>query len=112
MYLRQATLRPHRGYAIGPVYVEDSCVGGGLEFAGAEMFVFPGGVAAKGIFNESSGEMRPLIYRPGQIRIESRARTIDIMLKWRTWVPTEGVRYRWREAEPSLVLDTHKDACR
>lgn len=111
MYIRQATLRPHRGYAIGPVYVEDSCVGGGLEFAGAELFVFPGGGAAKTILEESSGEMGPLIYRPGQIRIESHARTIDITLEWRTWVPTEGVRYWRTEAEPDLAPDPHKDAC-
>lgn len=112
MHIRQATLHPYRGYAIGPVYVEDSCVGGGLEFAGTELFVFPVAAARKAILEESSGEMRPLIYRPGGIRIESRTRTMDIALEWRTWTPTEGVRYRWVEANAGLAPDTQDDVCR
>ncbi len=95
LHIRQTTLNPYRGYAIGPVYVGDSCAGGGIEFAGIEMFVFPSSGAEKRILEESSGEMKPLIHRPGQIRIESRSRTLEITLQWRTWVPTEGVRYRW-----------------
>lgn len=110
MHIRQVTLHPYRGYAIGPAYMEDSCVGGGLQFGGVEMFLLFGGSAANRILEESSGEMRPLIYRPGQIRIESRARTIDIMLEWRTWIPTQAVSYRWTEAEPGLAPEPQKDA--
>ena len=51
------------------------------------------------------------IYRPGEIRIESRTRTMEIALEWRTWIPTKGVRYRWTEAEPGLAPDTQKDVC-
>jgi hypothetical protein len=40
------------------------------------MFVFPGSGAEKRIFEESSGEMKPLTHRLGQIRIESQARTL------------------------------------
>lgn len=105
MHIRQATLQPFRGYAIGSVYVEDVCFGGGLEFAGVELFVFPVAAAMNRILEESSGELRPLIYRPGEIHIESRTRAIDINLEWRAWNPTEGVRYQYAEAEPSLARD-------
>lgn len=57
MYIRQATLQPFRGYEIGPVYVEDICCGGGLEFAGVGLFVFP--VAAQSC-------SAPLLHRPNE----------------------------------------------
>jgi hypothetical protein len=34
LHIRQTTLNPYRGYAIGPVYVGESCAGAGIEFVG------------------------------------------------------------------------------
>ncbi len=109
MNIRQATVHPFRGYAIGPVYFEDLCAGGGFEFAGVELFIFPTPGATNRILEESSGELRPLIYRPGKIRIESRGRAIDIDLNWRGWTPVERIRYRYADAE-ALARDAQKDA--
>lgn len=97
LHIRQTTLTPHLGYALGPVYVGDSCAGGGIEFAGMEMFVFPSSDAEKRILEESSAEMNALIHRPGAIRIESRSRTLEIALQWRAWISIQGVQYRWSQ---------------
>lgn len=99
MYVRQSTLHPFQGYSIGPVYVEDSCVGGGFHFLGTELFILPHAIPAGRMLEESSDDMRPLVYRPGAIRIESRTRMIEIRLEWGTWTPTAGIRYQW-VAEP------------
>lgn len=94
LYIRQAQMTPHLGYAIGPVYVEETCVGGGIEFAGVEFFVLLDSGGKNRIFEQSTGEVSHLVYRPGAIRIESQTRTTQIELEWQTWTPSEGVRYR------------------
>ena len=94
LHIRQAQMTPHLGYAIGPVYVGDTWVGGGIEFAGVELFVLLDSGAKKRILEQSTGEVSRLVYRPGAIRIESPTRTTEIELEWRTWTPSEGVRYR------------------
>lgn len=112
MHIRQATMQPSRGYGIGPVYVDEVCAGGGIEFTGVELFVFPANGATSRIFEESSGEMRPLIYRPGEIQVESRTRSINIRLDWGAWNPTQGVRYQHAEAEQALPAGARKSAAR
>jgi hypothetical protein len=94
LHIRQSPMTPHLGYAIGPVYVADAWVGGGLEFAGVEFFVLLDSSVKKQIFEQSTGEVTPLIYRPGAIRIKSPTRRTEIKLEWQTWTPSEGVRYR------------------
>jgi hypothetical protein len=94
LYIRQAQMIPHLGYAIGPVYVEERWVGGGIEFAGVEFFVLLDSGALRRILEQSSGGVSDLVFRPGAIRIESPTRRTEIEMEWQTWTPSEGVRYR------------------
>jgi len=93
LYVRQASMTPHQGYSIGPVYTRDTWSGGGLEFAGVELFVLMDSGIEKQIWETSTNETSPLIYRPGVIRFESSLRTTEIELQWQKWIPAEGVRY-------------------
>jgi len=94
LYIRLAEMTPHLGYAIGPAYVDDTWVGGGIEFAGVEIFVLLDSGEKKRILEQSTGKVSPLVYRPGAIRTESPTRTTQIELEWRTWTPSEGIEYR------------------
>lgn len=84
MHVRQAALNPHSGYSIGPVHAGDTCAGGGIEFAGIELFLLLDGSADKRILEQSASQFSALIYRPGAIRIESPARTMEVRLQWQT----------------------------
>jgi hypothetical protein len=39
LHIRQEQMTPHLGYAIGLVYGENTCIGGGLNFVGVEFFM-------------------------------------------------------------------------
>jgi hypothetical protein len=95
LHIRQTRMTPHRGYAIGPAHLGDTCVGGGIDFAGVELFVLVDGRAEKRVLEQSSSQFSPLVYRPGVISIESRTRAVEITLRWRTWVSSQGVRYQY-----------------
>ena len=96
LHIRHAGMIPFQGYSIGPVYIGDEWVGGGIIFAGVEFFIsmVPGGETE--LLERSTGERSRLIYRPAVIRIESPPRMIDIELEWKTWITDQGVRYRRR----------------
>ena len=94
LHVRQAPMVPHRGYAIGATYLDGAWAGGGIEFAGVELFVLLGSDDVDRILEQTSGVMSSLTYRPGAIRIEARQRTTDIELRWHTWVPTRSILYR------------------
>lgn len=98
LHVRQASMRPHRGYTIGPIYVGETCAGGGIEFAGVELFVLLDASAQKLSLEQSTNEVSSLIYRPGVIRFETRTRVTEIELRWQSWKPVEGVLYRQASA--------------
>ena len=95
LHIRQETMTPHRGYAIGPAYLGDTWVGGVIEFAGVELAALADGGAKKRVLERSTSQFSTLVYRPGAISIKSRTRATEITLRWRTWVSTEGVRYHY-----------------
>jgi hypothetical protein len=95
LHILPTKMTPHRGYAIGPVYLGDTWIGGVIDFAGIELAVLVDGRAEKRVLEQSSNEFSPLVYRPGAISIESRTRAVDITLRWRTWVSSQGVRYQY-----------------
>lgn len=95
LHLRQATLTPHRGYAIGPVYRGDTWAGGVLDLAGIELVVLLDGGGQKRVRERSVDQFHRLVYRPGAISIESRTRTAEITLHWRNSIPSERVAYRY-----------------
>jgi len=94
LHVRQASMKPYRGYAIGLARMAGALVGGGIEFAGVQLFVLLERGAEKRITEQSTGQVNRLIYRPGAIRIESPNRVAEIELEWRTWIPSEAVLYR------------------
>jgi len=93
LHMRQASMTPHQGYSIGPVYNGETWSGGGLEFAGVELFVLLDSGIEKQIWETSANVTSPLIYRPGVIRFQSSLKTTEIELQWQKWIPAEGVRY-------------------
>jgi hypothetical protein len=93
LYVRQAPMTPHQVYSIGPVYTCETWSGGGLEFAGVELFVLLDSGIEKQILETATHKTSPIIYRPGAIRFESSLKTTEIELLWQKWIPTEGVRY-------------------
>jgi hypothetical protein len=93
LHIRQAPMTRYRGYEIGPVYLGGTLGGGGIEFAGVQLFVLLESDIEKRIIEQSTGQVNPLIYRPAAIRIESPNQETEIELRWRTWVPTKGVLY-------------------
>src|SRR5574341_289240 len=95
LHIRQASMTPHPGYSIGPVYdVDKMWAGGGIEFAGVELFVLLDSQTDKRIVEQSTNQVSHLIYRPGTIRVESSMQTTEIELQWRTWIPTKNVLYQ------------------
>jgi hypothetical protein len=95
LHIRQAKMTPHRGYAIGPVYLGDIWVGGAIDFAGIELLALVNGSAEKLVLDQSSSEFSRLVYRPSTVSIESRTRAIEIALRWRTRASGEHVRYHY-----------------
>lgn len=93
LHIREVSMTPHNGYAIGPVYGGEACVGGGIEFAGVELFVLLEAGLEKEAVEQSSKLVSRLILRPGILMFETAFRTTEIELQWRTWIPKEGVRY-------------------
>lgn len=71
LHILQTPMTPYRGYEIGPVYTGKTLLsGGGIEFAGVQLFVLLEPDAEKQIIEQSTGQINPLIYRPGAISIE------------------------------------------
>lgn len=95
LHVRQASMRTHRGYTIGPIYVGETCVGGGIEFSGVELLILLDASVQKLSLKQSTNEVSSLIYRPGVIRFETMTRVTEIELRWQNWDPVESVRY-WR----------------
>ena len=95
LHIGQAPMTPYRGYEMGPMYLDQSRTlgGGGIEFAGVLLFVLLESGVEKRIIEQSTGQVIPLIYRPGAITIESPKQKTEIELRWPTWVPTERVLY-------------------
>lgn len=93
LYIRQAPMTPFNGYAIGPLREGTRLIGGGIDFAGVELFILMHPPGEKLIVESSTKQIKPLIYRPGAIRFESPSQTAEIKLQWRTWAPLQGVRY-------------------
>lgn len=90
LHIRQDAMTPYLGYELGPMYSNETLIGGGIELLGIQLFVLLDSDTEKRMLERSSGQVRPLVYRPGAIRIESSRRSMEIKLEWNSWVPTSG----------------------
>lgn len=91
------TAKPHRGFAIGPVFSNDgtTLAGGGIEFFGIELFVLMDPTRTKELMEIGTGNLSRTAYRPGSIDIVTRTHKTTIELQWKTWQPTQSVKYHY-----------------
>ncbi len=88
---------PQRSFAIGPVFVNDgtTLAGGGIELYGINLFILMDLACGRQLMETGKKKVSPATYRPGSIDIVTRTHKTTIELQWKTWQPTQSVKYHY-----------------
>lgn len=95
--IKPVRAKPHRSFAIGPVFANDgtTLAGGEIEFCGIELCILMDPTRTKQLVEIGTGDLSPSAYRPGSIDIVTRTHKTTIELQWRSWQPTHRVEYHY-----------------
>lgn len=95
--IRLVSAKPHLGFAITPAFANDgtTLAGGGIELYGIELFILMDPTRSKQLMEIGTGDLSSTAYRPSNIDIVTRTHKTTIELQWKTWQPTQSVKYHY-----------------